>query len=205
MRPDDWADYDVQENAGFASLTGVDLRRPAQTRDKKSDITEALAAMRPTPRYIHADAPLRDGAMRDVTPPNPGDIVAFWDGLRNSRPMPSRDAIRASDIAARWPNLILFRRGAGGALQPDSAFATALRAQRKNRPGGLHDGAVEVSAMLSQWILGAARNAMLKAVPVRDRSSFDGPGGRVSYALTALPLGCSEVDHVLCTVERAAT
>jgi hypothetical protein len=201
MRIDDRPELGAPEKADFASLAGVSVRRPTPANGKKSDITDRLASMRAAPQYMRADTPVTVDRMRDVTPPPITDIVAFWNDLRASRPMPSRDALRASEVACRW--LSLLRCGPSDVLQPDTAFATALRAHRRAEDSAAIEGGVEITAMLSQWILSAARDAALKAAPVRDKSSFDTAGGRIFYELAAVPFGAEDVDHVLCNLDSA--
>lgn len=205
MRPYRRPDTETAATVGLASLTDIPLRREALERDKKSDITDALASVRTAPQFIRPDDPVPKAPMRDVTPPAQGDIVAFWDVLRGNRPMPDFDAVRPSEIAARWPHLILFRCESEDDLRPDTAFSTVLRAHRWGTGGGTLDGGVVTTAMVSQWILANARDAVVRAAPVRDRSGFETPSGRVQYDLAAVPFGIRSVDRVLCSIECLAT
>ncbi len=205
MQPDERPKMAPREKAGLASLANVSLRRSPDARDKKSDITETLATMRAAPRYLAADANVDREEMRDVTPPGSADIVTYWNKLRALRPMPVRDDLRISDIAPRWPSLILFRCGPSDCLRPDSTFATALRAYRGPNGSSVFEGGAEISALLSQWILSVARKTAAEASPCRDKSSFDAPGGRRIFELVGVPFGDDDVDHVLCSVDGAET
>lgn len=203
MRANDRPELDPLDKAGFASLSKVSLRRPAAGRDKKSDITDTLKSMRAPPEYLRPDGPVDGEDLRDVTPPTPGDIVDYWNQLRALRPMPPRDLLQVSDLAKRWPNLILFRCGSPDSLRPDSAFATALRAHRSGNAGNPFEGGAEISALLSQWILSVARTAATKSEPCRESSKFDTVSGQRHYNVAAVPFGAGPVDHVLCHVECA--
>lgn len=189
-----------------ASLVDLGLRRPSVSAGKKDgDITAELAAMPASPEILsdyERIAPEAGPEMRDVTPSMPDDIVAWWKGLKSSRKMPSRDCLRASDIAAQWPNLILFRRGnLPGQLLPDNAFATALRANGAGQHAGL-PGGPEITAMLSQWMIRIANKALATGAPIRDESRFDTAAGGVAFRLDALPFGAdSGPDHILCQVQ----
>ncbi len=205
MRIDDLSDAEPKENAGFASLAEVSLQRSAAGREKKSDITDTLKSMRPTPQYMRPDMSAGSDQMRDVTPVRSTDIVDYWNDLRASSPLPSRDSLQASDLAKRWPNLILFRCGDANDLRPDTTFATALRAHRPSGAGAVFEGGAEISALLSQWILTVARDTALKSAPCRAESKFDAARGRLDYQVVALPFGAGAVDHVLCNVEFAPT
>ncbi len=203
MHFEDLPDRERVEYAGFASLAKVSLRSTSPARGKKSDITETLASMRSAPEYLKPEAAPTRREMRDVTPPASTDIVAFWDGLRTTGGLPSRDSLQASSLASRWPNLILFKCMPPGAYMPDAAFATALRAHRAHDGVGAISSGVEMTAMLSQWILSAVRDVVANGTPVRDQSRFDSPNGPVSYRVAAVPFGEQSVDHVLCNVDRA--
>ncbi|NKB57168.1 MAG: hypothetical protein GKS00_12635 [Alphaproteobacteria bacterium] len=201
MRTEDWPEFEPPDAPGFASLTKVSVRRPSAARGKKSDITDTLASMRAAPEFLNASVPPPRQEMRDVTPTLSTDIVSFWNDLRSSQALPSRDNLRASDIAARWPNVVLFRCEQPGDIRPDTTFATALRAHRTGE-GTIARG-VEITAMLSQWILSVARNSAERGEPIRDTSRFDTPHGPISYELAAVPFGAGTVDHVLCNIDRA--
>ncbi len=195
-----------------ASLSDMGLRRSSVSSDgKDGDITAMLAAMPAAPEVLSdfdGIEPIAGVEMRDVTPRSSGpeDIVAWWKGHRQSRPMPLRAQLKASDLASRWPNLVLFRCGnVPGQLQPDTAFATALRANRDGRDTALA-GSAEVTAMLSQWMIRSANKALATGAPVREDSHFDTAGGRVGYTLVALPFGTDgRPDHILCHVQRNET
>jgi len=202
MRIDDLPDMKTPENVGFASLADVSLQRRAVERGKKSDITDALKSMRPAPQYLHPDAPAEPARMRDVTPAATTDIVEYWDTLRAGVPLPSRDLLQVSDLARRWPNLILFQCAAASDLRPDTAFATSLRAHRPSGAGAEFEGGVEITALLSQWVLSVARDTVAKSAPCRAASKFDTVAGRSIYEIAALPFGADTVDHVLCSIER---
>lgn len=189
--------------AGFASLAGVSLRRNPHKGGKKSDITDALKAMKPTPQFVPPETPVDCQTMRDVTPRNSTDLVAYWDQLRQSRRFPPRELLRVSECAQLWPDSIMFRCEAGGAVRPDPGFATALRAHRRDGGTSAFEGRAEISALLSQWILTIARNAAAKSAPCRDSTSFDTGTGQMRYAATAVPFGTASVDHVLCSVSCA--
>lgn len=203
MRIEDWPEYEMPENAGFASLAGVSVRRSGTARGKKSDITDTLASMRATPEYLRPESAPVQTEMRDVTPPVCTDIVDYWENLRVSTALPSSSCLKASELAPRWPNLILFRCGPTGNFAPDTAFATAIRANRAQNDAGSLGGGVEMTAMLSQWLLAAVRNAATRATPFRERSSFDTSKGPIAYEVAAVPFGERGVDHVLCNVDRA--
>ena len=218
MPSDRQSDFDTAATGGFASLMDIPMRRKRDGGEKKSDITEALASIRVPPQYITPDEPVVQDdpltpdipvtpeSMRDVTPPARGDIVSFWDALRASRPMPDFNAVRPSEIAARWPHLILFRCESSDDLRPDTAFATALRAHRRGANGcNPLDGGVETTAMVSQWILSNAKDAAATAAPVRDRFGFETTAGHLLYDLVAVPFGNGAVDRVLCSIETCAT
>lgn len=203
MRIDDLPEAETPENVGFASLADVSLQRRAAGRGKKSDITDTLKSMRPTPQYLHPDGQAEYARMRDVTPAGTTDIVEYWDTLRAAAPLPSRDLLQVSDLAKRWPNLILFQCGAVNDLRPDTTFATALRAHRPSGAGAVFEGGVEISALLSQWILSVARDTATKSAPCRVVSNFDTASGRLRYEIASLPFGTGSVDHVLCNVDCA--
>lgn len=208
MRAEDWPKPEMPEGPpGFASLSKVSVRRAAAAQGKsgkKSDITDTLASMRAAPEFLNAAVPPVNQEMRDVTPPPPTDFVAFWKSLCLSGGLPSRDDLKVSDFAARWPNLLLFRCSPPDSLRPDSAFAMALRAHGgREKSGGAITRGVEMTAMLSQSILTVAKAAAQNGSPVRGTSRFDTPDGPVSYELSAVPFGSGSVDHVLCNVDRA--
>ena len=203
MWTDDWLDRDQPDKAGFASLADVSLRRPAAGSSKKSDITDTLKSMRAVPEFVRADAPVDSARMRDVTPSTPSDILAHWNALRADRPLPSRDLLRVSDLVDRWPDSILFRCDPAGCMQPDPTFATAMRARKDGARTGVFEGAAEISALLSQWILSVARNTVQRAAPQRDSAAFDTPGGQLRYHIVAMPFGTAAINHVLCYVEVA--
>lgn len=203
MYTDDRSENEPSDRGGFASLAEVSLRRSGDGRGKKSDITDTLKSMRAAPEFVRPDTPIDRENLRDVTPAVSIDIVAYWDGLRASRPMPPRDMLQVSEVAARWPNSILFRCGPSDNLRPDSAFAMALRAHRSGNVASPFEGGAEISALLSQWILTVARNTMAKTTPCREASKFDTAAGQLHYKIAALPFGTGAVDHVLCNVECA--
>jgi hypothetical protein len=170
-----------------------------------------LAAMPAAPEVLsdyEGIEPVTGLGMRDVTPrpSGPADVVAWWKGLRQARPMPSRSQLTASELASRWSNLVLFRCGnPPGQFQPDTAFATALRANRGGRDSGL-SGSPEHTAMLSRWMIRSANKALAAGAPVREDSHFDTAGGRIGYTLVALPFGeGSRPDHILCQVQQNET
>ncbi|MDD9907529.1 MAG: hypothetical protein OXT06_28465 [Rhodospirillaceae bacterium] len=201
MWTDDRPDRNPGDKAGFASLADVSLRRHAAEPGKKSDITDALKSMRAAPEFVRPEAPVVSDDMRDVTPAVPQDIVAHWNSLRATREMPSRDLLRISDLAERWPDSILFRCGSADQIQPDPAFAASLRACRNGGTKSIFEGSAEVSALLSQWILSIARDTVQKSAPLRDTTSFDTAGGALNFNIAAVPFGTNAVDHVLCVVE----
>lgn len=203
-----------QSNGGTApepaaDLSGVGIRRsPYAVTDKNGDITATLAAMPSSPEISESDSVVvtlqSAGTMRDATPsakPTYRDILDYWDQLRGSNVMPFRDRLKASEIAARWPNLVLYRCSSG--MQPDNAFSTALRA---NRGGGaaLLTQEPETTALLSQWMLRVGRAVAQSGVPARDRSHVDTAGGRIEYAMVTLPFAgdvANKAGFVLCSVE----
>lgn len=195
-----------------ASLSDMGLRRPSAPSDgKDGDITAMLAAMPAAPEVLSdfdGIAPVTGSEMRDVTPRSagPADVVTWWKGLRQARTIPSRSQLAASELASRWPNLVLFRCGnLPGQFQPDTAFATALRANRDGRDASL-SGSPELTAMLSRWMIRAANKSFAAVAPVREDSRFDTAGGRVGYTLVALPFGeDSQPDHILCQVQQDTT
>lgn len=206
MRAEDWSKPDMPEGPGFASLSKVSVRRGAAAQGKsgkKSDITDTLASMRAAPEFLNAAVPPVRQEMRDVTPPVQTDFVAFWKSLCHSGRMPSRDELKVSDLAVRWPNLLMFRCDPPGSLRTDTAFAMALRANAGRGQGGAIARGVEMTAMLSQSILTVAKMVAQNGSPVRETSRFDTPNGPVSYVLSAVPFGSGGVDHVLCNVEQA--
>jgi hypothetical protein len=201
MRPENRTETKVTGNAEFASLTDVSFRRSTATHDKKSDITDALASMRVTPEYLHPEpAPARQ-EMRDVTPPVCSDIISFWNSIRTPGAMPSRESLKASELARQWPNSILFRCTSPGEFSPDTAFGAALRAHRGRENAGAMANGVEMMAMLSQRMLSAVHNAAGQRSPFRDRSHLESGNGSVFYEVVAMPFGEDEVDHVLCNVD----
>lgn len=206
MRAEDWSKPEMPQGPGFASLSKVSVRRGAGAQGKsgkKSDITDTLAAMRAAPEFLNAAVPPVREEMRDVTPPVQTDFVAFWKSLRRSGRMPLREELKASDLAARWPNLLLFRCEPPVGFRPDTAFAMALRANTGRGQGDAIARGVEMTAMLSQSILSVAKAAAQNGSPVRETSRFDTPNGPVSYELSAVPFGAGGVDHVLCNVDRS--
>ncbi|MEX2616691.1 MAG: hypothetical protein WD767_11395 [Alphaproteobacteria bacterium] len=192
-----------------ASLSDMGLRRPSlSSRGKDGDITAMLAAMPAAPEVLSdfdGIEPVTGLEMRDVTPrpSGPADVVKWWNGLRQSCPMPSRSQLTASELASRWPNLVLFRCGnLPGRFQPDSTFATALRANRDGRDTGL-SGSPEFTAMLSRWMIRLANKALAAGAPVQEDSHFDTADGRIGFTLVALPFGeDSQPDHILCHVQQ---
>ena len=210
IKPAMKADADCGHEA--ASLSDMGLRRPtASSEGKDGDITATLAAMPAAPEILSdfdGIEPIAGTEMRDVTPrtSGPEDIVAWWKGLRQSRPMPSRALLKASDLASRSLSPVLFRCGeVPGQLQPDLAFATALRANRDGRETTLAGGA-EITAMLSQWMIRVANKALAAAAPVQEESHLETAGGRTGYTLVALPFGADgRTDHILCHVQRNDT
>lgn len=205
MRGENRPKPEMPEGPGFASLSKVSVRRGASAQGKsgkKSDITDTLASMRAAPEFLNAAVPPVREEMRDVTPPVQTDFVAFWKSLCRSGRMPSRDELKASDLAAQWPNLLLFRCGPPGSLRPDTAFAMALRANVGRGEGAAIARGVEMTAMLSQSILTGAKTVAQSGSPLRETSRFDTPNGPISYELSAVPFGTGSVDHVLCNVER---
>jgi len=192
--------------ADVASLASVGVGRPSgSVGQKEGDITADLAAMPAAPEVLSnydgiAPEPVME--MRDVTPSIGVDIVSWWRGLKSSKTMPSRECLRASDVASVWPNLILFRRGeTPGQLLPDTAFATALRANGTGNNTGL-PGGPEITAMLSQWMIRVANKSLASAVPVREESGFETAAGHVTYRIDALPFGTgARADYILCQVQ----
>lgn len=188
-----------------ASLSGIGLWRSAAGMARKDgDITAMLAAMPASPEvlsnYDDIEVP-PEATMRDVTP-RWYDIVDWWNSLRQSDSMPPRDRLKVSDIVAQWPNLVLFRCGAiPGQLQPDTAFAAALRGHRGGQDQSLPGGA-EATAVLSQCLLRLANKAFAAKEPVPDETRIDTAKGPIAYRLVALPFGLEHrPDHILCQVE----
>ena len=175
---------------------------------KDGDITATLAAMPAAPEVLSdfdGIEPVGGLEMRDVTPrpSGPADVLQWWNRLRQTRPIPSRSQLIVSELASRWPNLVLFRCGnLPGQFQPDSTFATALRANRDGRDTGLA-GNPELTAMLSRWMVRLANKALAAGAPVREESHFDTAGGKIGYTLIALPFGeDGRPNHILCQLQQ---
>ena len=163
--------------------------------------------MPPTPEHLGPDCVVvampGAGTMRDVTPAasaSSQDILDYWDRLRGTDALPSRDRLKASEVAARWPNLVLFR--CAGGVHPDTAFSAALRAHRVGGAAGM-PREPEATALLSQWMLRAAHAVAKDGAPARDRMHVDTALGRIEYAMTTLPFaedGGATPDYLLCHI-----
>lgn len=193
--------------AQAANLTDIAVHRSPYARPQKDgDITAALAALPASPEILDSVvvAMPNAAAMRDVTPTAAAasnDIEDYWNRLRGGDAMPPRDGLKASEVAARWPNLVLFCCSRD--MHPDSTFATALRAHRGNGANAL-TWTPETTALLSQWMLRGAHAVAADGAPARDRMHIDTVDGRTEYVMNMLPFAGDAGEtpgYVLCNIE----
>lgn len=201
--------------AAAGSLMSVQIRRtrPARKRapSRPAPAPDAKAPA-PAPAKQIVDPAALQSTERKVPPMagnndarRGGEISAYWKRLRGSRPYPAVSDLDPSLIAADWPNSILFRCRAGsGALMPDMSFLPQ-QASGTNRGNSANDGKIQLSAMMLQWLVSLAEDALRNQRPVEDTEAFPAAQRAIDYRAIALPLGDkrTEIDHVLCHVKRA--
>jgi hypothetical protein len=163
-----------------ASLAGILRKRP----------TVNSAAGRPVPGHLIPGHPV------------PGDddsvaVIAWWSALKRGRAYPAPADLDRGAIGAAWPEAVLLSDGGSGG---DIARATRLGGR-----GAFGNGAVEHSAMLTEFLLAVGRTAIARGAPVEEVRDFPSAGGRAAYRILALPLsaGGDAPDHVLCHLRRA--
>ncbi len=128
---------------------------------------------------------------------DPAVIIAWWEGLKRGRAFPAPDDLDRGAIGARWPAAVLLSY---------SAEANGIaRATRIGDRDDVHNGAVEYTPMLTEWLLGVGRMAMLRGTPIDETRDFPSARGMTAYHIVALPLsaGGRGPDHVLCRLGRA--
>ncbi len=143
-------------------------------------------------------APSSDAALDRVPrDDDPAVIIAWWEGLKRGRSFPAPDDLDRAAIGARWSAAVLLSYAA-------EANGVA-RATRIGDRDDVHNGAVEYSPMLTEWLLAVGRRTMLRGAPVDETRDFPSTRGTAAYRIVALPLsaGGYDPDHVLCRLGRA--
>jgi hypothetical protein len=128
---------------------------------------------------------------------DPAVIVSWWEGLKRGRAFPAPDDLDRGAIGARWPAAVL--------LSYSAEANGVARATRIGDRDDVHNGAVDYSPMLTEWLLGVGRMAMHRAEPIDETRDFPSTRGMTAYRIVALPLsaGGHGPDHVLCRLGRA--
>jgi hypothetical protein len=128
---------------------------------------------------------------------DPAVIIAWWERLKRGRAFPAPDDLDRAAIGARWSAAVL--------LSYSAEANGVARATRIGDRDDVHDGAVDYSPMLTEWLLALGRKAMLRGAPVDETRDFPSTLGTASYRILALPLsaGGHGPDHVLCRLSRA--
>lgn len=128
---------------------------------------------------------------------DPAVVITWWSALKRGRAFPAPDDLDRAAIGAAWPAAVL--------LSDDGAGGGIARATRLGDRDDVKGGAVEYSAMLTEFLLAIGRTAIARGVPVEEVRDFPSAGGRATYRILALPLsaGGQAPDHVLCRLSRA--
>jgi hypothetical protein len=126
---------------------------------------------------------------------DPATVIAWWSALKRGRAFPAPADLDRAVIGAAWPAAVL--------LSDDGAGGDIVRATRLGERDDL--GAVDYSAMLTEWLLAVGRTAIARGAPVEEVREFPSAGRRAAYRILALPLsaGGHAPDHVLCRLSRA--
>lgn len=184
--------------AAVASLMSVQIRRNRAPRKRAPG---AMVPNGPAPQEP-AETPGKQALDPAATSGNGetrrgGEITVYWTRLRGNRICPAVSDLDPKQIAADWPNSILFQCRAGsGALMPDMSFLP--------RQDG-DNGKIQLSPMMLQWLVSLAEDAVRNQRPVEELESFPSAERAIGYRAVALPLSNdhSEIDHVLCHVKYA--
>jgi hypothetical protein len=128
---------------------------------------------------------------------DPATIIAWWEILKRGRRLPAPADLDRAAIGAAWPAAVLLTYGA----EP-GGIASATRLGDRD---DVRNGAVEYSAMLTEWLLATGRRALGRGLPLDETRDFPTTRGLVAYRILALPLSTDgqRPDHVLCRLARA--
>lgn len=120
-------------------------------------------------------------------------VIAWWSALKRGRAYPAPGDLDRAAIGATWPAAVLLSGDGAG-------IARAMRLGDRDELG-----AMEYSAMLTEFLLAIGRTAMARGAPVEEARELPSAGGRAAYRILALPLsaGGGVPDHVLCRLSRA--
>ena len=202
-------------DAAAGSLMSVQIRRVRTPRKRPppaaaeagggaqaGEPLEHAAAQATAPAPVSAPGAVK--STRETRQPE--DIMAYWSGLRGSRPYPAAADLDSDRIAGDWPNSILFRcRSGSDALEPDTTYRPRHSGESMAPGVESESGLIDLSPMMLQWLLSLAGDAVRHRRPVEDTESFPSAQRSIGYRAVALPLSAnrSAIDHVLCHVRHA--
>lgn len=121
------------------------------------------------------------------------ELIYYWDELRAGRELPLFSTLDRTRIAISWPDTVMVTYGADQAAMPQIARLSRLT------------GAVEVTSLVTEWILSCSRQVARVGKAMETRRAFTGARSPHSYHMLLLPFanpnGAS--DHVLCHLSCA--
>jgi len=165
------------------------------------DVVEAPAAPAPAPEPARAPEWGAVTALR-TTPAAPkfSELADYWRSLRNGDDHPAAEAIDRDFVTERWPGALLIAYTP--ASQDPRGEPRPGRVTRLGTACAETQNAVDAGSHSTEWMLEAARAALINDEPVEEQQRLATLTGEASFRMVALPLGPSngQANAVLCAL-----
>ncbi|HKX07975.1 MAG TPA: hypothetical protein VJN67_07260 [Stellaceae bacterium] len=172
---------------------------PAATLDIEGDQTEtapaAIIEPPPPPKESGSEPPIATAPVMPTAAPIPAaprapvfkELVDYWRSLRRGDDNPTPESIDRDLVIERWPGSLLMTympasQDPRGELRP-------TRVTRLGTACAESQSVAEVGSQSTEWMLEAARTALVNDEPVEEQQRLETLTGVAGFRIVALPLG----------------
>lgn len=170
----------------------ADPLRHVPDRLVSADVATYLARLAPVPEPAlpaPRPAPLPYDDLRSAD-----ELVDYWDDLRGGRELPFFTSLDRTRIAISWPDTLMVTFSGRDSGEPQVARLSRLT------------GEIEYSSLVTEWILGCAREVSRIGKAMEHEEKFAGSDATRTYRLILLPFAtpAGKSDHILCHLNPIA-